>query len=49
MPSVRNAAPSELDEEFCDLCPDEYQSLRVLGMLIEKLAMSPTIPEDRFQ
>jgi hypothetical protein len=33
---------SELDEEFCDLYPDEYQSLRVLGMLIEKLATSPT-------
>lgn len=33
---------SELDEEFCDLYPDEYQGLRVLGMLIEKLATSPT-------
>lgn len=33
---------SELDEEFCDLYPDEYQSLRVIGMLIEKLATSPT-------
>jgi hypothetical protein len=33
---------SELDEEFIDLYPDEYQSLRVLGKLIEKLATSPT-------
>jgi len=33
---------SELDEEFCDLYPDEYQGLRVLGKLIEKLATSPT-------
>lgn len=33
---------SELDEEFSDLYPDEYQGLRVLGMLIEKLATSPT-------
>lgn len=33
---------SELDEEFCDLYPEEYQNLRVLGLLIEKLATSPT-------
>ena len=33
---------SELDEEFSDLYPEEYQNLRVLGMLIEKLATSPT-------
>jgi hypothetical protein len=33
---------SELDEEFSDLYPEEYQNLRVLGLLIEKLATSPT-------
>jgi hypothetical protein len=33
---------SELDEEFIDLYPEEYQNLRVLGLLIEKLATSPT-------
>ncbi len=33
---------SELDEEFCDLYPEEYESLRALGLLIEKLATSPT-------
>ena len=35
-------ASSELDEEFSDLYPEEYQNLRVLGLLIEKLATSPT-------
>jgi hypothetical protein len=33
---------SELDEEFCDLYPEEYECLRALGLLIEKLATSPT-------
>ena len=33
---------SELDEEFSDLYPEEYQNLRVMGLLIEKLATSPT-------
>ena len=33
---------SELDEEFSDLYPEEYQSLRVLGWMIEKLATSPS-------
>ncbi len=33
---------SELDEEFSDLYPEEYESLRALGLLIEKLATSPT-------
>lgn len=33
---------SELDEEFCDLYPEEYEGLRALGLLIEKLATSPT-------
>lgn len=33
---------SEIDEEFGDLYPDEYQQISSLGMLIEKLATPPS-------
>lgn len=33
---------SEIDEEFCELYPDEYQQLSAMGMLIEKLATPPS-------
>lgn len=33
---------SEIDEEFCELYPDEYHQISALGMLIEKLATPPS-------
>ena len=32
----------EIDEEFSDLYPDEYEQISALGMLIEKLATAPS-------
>lgn len=32
----------DIDEEFSDLYPDEYQQISALGMLIEKLATAPS-------
>jgi hypothetical protein len=33
---------SDMDEEFIDMYPDEYQQISALGLLIEKLATPPS-------